>query len=307
MDKYEQGILEMGILKYNTEIQGKKFQVVSFDSCDEMISKINKGKSEYGWDGKGHNYNRQYWHSGCIGNWMYGAHKTYDATLTALQRGEVCPQYLKFIGDLQSKLTENPEIEQLMLTAKTFKRKRVYADQGDELDINRLMSGEVEHWEKSTKGKKNTLIRLAFNIDGTGSKTEEDFMIMASTAAVISNILSIAGFAVQLTFCHTSNGVSTQTKYNAISVCVKQAHEQIDMERICSVGCTGFFRGWIFQVYANVLDGTPYGHMGSSSNFPDGGEEQLGFDYIIDHRVHGQKANIIEIKKLFKSIIETHN
>lgn len=301
MDNYETGIKEIGFNIQHFNITNYKYELVSFDSCDQLISKMQRGVADYNWNGKGHSDGNK--SSGDSSSWRYGQLENYDKTLEYLTEGKVLDSVNKKATEVYNTLTNSPVIQDLLLRAATFKRKKVYSEDGADLDIDRVMCGDPLHWIKSTRGKKNSLIRLGVNLAGNCMEDENLFNNLTAVAGVVSDILSRAGFGVELSAVATTYGTTNKNWFNTVQVTLKKAEEALDLQRIYSVGCSGFFRCWIFKVYCNVLTGHPTGGLGQVRNINKEMQEKLELDYIIDSSFKDAKSQLIKIEEMFNEVV----
>lgn len=281
-------------------------ETVYFSSCDEMIDKLSRGVKDHKWNH--HNYDlSDYTTPGRLCDWAHGKLGTYEKTLEYLKEGKVLDSVMAKANDVYQKLVESPAIDNLMARAATFKRRRVYSEEGTELCIDRVLCGDPAHWGKNTKGKKNTLIKLGVNISGNAGEDESLFNNLSAVAGVVTDLLTRAGFAVQLDVCSTGYDAKSTENIETIIVTLKGAEEVLDLQRVYSVGASGFFRCWIFQVLCNVLKGPRMGWgLGSACGIGNSLREALGYDYIIDSEFVNGQSRHINIEKMFNQIIEHH-
>lgn len=313
IDKYEQGIKELGISvkNYNVNISGSDYpyQVVSFKSCEEMISQLQKGIKDYKWSHKNFDDTKDYKPHGKDHEWAFGTLKNYDKTLEYLSEGKVVDSVLKKANQVYETLISQPPIEELMLRAATFKRQTVFREEGAELCIDRILCGDPYHWSKQTKGRKNPLVRIGVNLAGNCGENESLFNNITAVAGVVADLLSKAGFAVQVEACSTGYGTTDYKRgrsFFTTTVTLKNANESLDLQRIYSVGCSGYFRCWIFQVMCNIYRGNPYGSLGQTRPINRSMQDVLELDYIIDSSFRDAMSQHIHIEKMFNEIIEHH-
>lgn len=283
----------------------KKYEVVRFDSCDEMVGKMLEGSKLPDWyipndersvikEGGGND------------NWTFGQLKEYDQTLDFLKTGQVLETVLKKAKKTYDDLVSQPNIQELLAKAETFKRKKKYSEEGAELCIDRVMSGDPAHWIKTVRGKKCPLVKLGMNIGGSAAENESVFNNVSAVCGVVADILSRAGFSVEINSCTTSRDTTNSNNYDTVMVCLKKAEEALDLKRIYSVGCSGYFRCWIFQVYWNILEGTPTSGLGYMQNVLPEMMPHLGLDYIIDSSFvwsDNNRSAFTKIENLFNEII----
>lgn len=319
INKYELGMKEIGISFNQYKVLGigdsgygrrgrstgtereYDYQVLSFNSCDEMIAQIKRGISQYGWEHKGYRL-RDYTNG--QNTWAHGQLKTYDKTLEYLTEGKVLDSVMEKATKVYEELTNNPTIEDLMQRATTFKRKRIFSEDGSDLCIDRVLCGDPFHWAKSTKGRKNTLVKIGVNLAGNCMEDETLFNNLCAVTGVVADLLTRAGFAVEITACCTVYRVTDYGGFHTTQVTLKKAEEALDLQRIYSVGCSGFFRCWIFQAWCNCLKGQPSGGLGQVRPVNKHMQEVLGIDYVIDSEFIRAESKLIKIENLFENLIQ---
>ena len=147
------------------------------------------------------------------------------------------------------------------------KRKRRISDVGDEIDIDRVLSGVPEHWSMMHRGAKRQKVRLGVSIGANaGVKTIEYVSIPATAlATVVAQELEKRGHATEIYYIQPSVGVHLFKNNEDIAnflpggsvrkVKVKSAEERFDENRIMSLAHSGLFRILMFmaKAYQNVL------------------------------------------------------
>ena len=109
--------------------------------------------------------------------WTYGT--TYPNRLTtmeALLSSKVEDTMWKAIDKLRDSLLKDKDIQRLMELAPTIKKTRKFGMSGDELCIDRVLSGDPQHWQYTTKGKKSNVVRIALNISMSAGNKADSFL-----------------------------------------------------------------------------------------------------------------------------------
>lgn len=147
------------------------------------------------------------------------------------------------------------------------KRKRRISDVGDEIDIDRVLSGVPEHWSMMHRGAKRQKVRLGVSI-GANSRVHsiESVSIPATAlATVVAQELEKRGHATEIYYIQPSILVydfpfdSKFRNYlpggSVRKVKVKSAEERFDENRIMSLAHSGLFRIIMFmaKAYQGVL------------------------------------------------------
>lgn len=239
-------------------------QLVFFDSPHEMVTKCNecydtgdhvKNEKDCSDDGGRATLSKLYKDNTKESKWRYGSCKTLKATQDLLERGDVTDVVAKQIEKMTNELRTTDAVERLMQQGKTIKRHRKYSMDGSELDIDRVMSGDPDHWSTMTKGKKSSIVRLGVKFSLSCGNAEKQFAQIAALAIVAADILQACGFSVQIVG-HSICQYNTRDIYESGSVVmIKDANELIDINKIACMGVPGFFRFYDFWVVENLIDG----------------------------------------------------
>lgn len=284
----------------------KNYEVVWFDSSDEMISKMEKISLDNNYSEEQRDCNRP---GSGEHTWTFGALKNYENTLEYLREGKVLPAVQKRAQEVYDILTSKPEIQEMLQKAETFKRKRVYSEEGAELCIDRVMAGDTAHWQKQTRGRKMPLVKLGLNIAGSAAENESMFNQIAAVCGVVVDILTRSGFSVELYACSSGDGITSENNITTVMTRIKAAEEQIDLNRIYSVGASGFLRCWMFKVYRYVLKGSAYSYLGFPYSVNKTMKDIIGLDYVIDSSFKysdNNRSAFTKIEGLFEEVISRH-
>lgn len=147
-----------------------------------------------------------------------------------------------------------------MLTERfeSVKRKRVWSDDGSELDIDRVMCGDPNHWVKSKRNGKKRVIRIGVNVSASGGNKEDVFAKNVALAYLASEQLETLGYGVEImaidsTYSSSANNLSTYSEdETATTFPLKRSTEPTDINRIGSIGLPSLLRYYGFRV-ASVL------------------------------------------------------
>jgi hypothetical protein len=304
MKSKQQAIEELNISIEYAPLEGKKdkYEIVTFNSSYELITKMQTCSEDFGMYNSNEHKAKP---GGDIDSWAYGQLKNYDTTLEYLSEGKVLDSVLEIATKIYDTLTMQPEIVELFSKAETFKRKRVYQEDGAELCIDRVMAGDPAHWQRMTRGKKMPLIKLGLNLAGSRGEEEEHFNKLSAVCGVVVDILSRSGYSVELYSCVSGSNITSASNKTTVMTRIKAAEEEIDMSRIYSIGCSGFLRCWMFKVYYYILKGDPQYGLGQPISVTEEMKTNLGLDFIIDSSFTGNnQAAFTKITGLFQQVIE---
>ncbi|QDP46543.1 MAG: hypothetical protein Unbinned4098contig1000_3 [Prokaryotic dsDNA virus sp.] len=207
------------------------------------VTAENKATARYYWERRLANRKFDSWYGTLQG-------KTIDDARKYVTEGwrEGADKALSFVSDIYAKCTL-PE-------PKDVRRKQVWSDDGDELDYDKLMGGELDTMYRTTKreGKGQTPhCSLIVNWGGLAYVEADDLFWSGAVAIILSDVLENAGYRVEIVGCNTSQqdgGV-----YSATSVAVKELDEPLRTDIVAGALCeAGVFRtlGFAAKMTANT-------------------------------------------------------
>lgn len=223
---------------------------VDFDSVTDVLDCVTE--------------NEKFWsdeHKTERSNFNHGDYVDITGTSKALFFGEILEQDFKLYEKTKiDLLTKYPELLALKNTAVTKRRKRIFADEGADLDIDRYVHGDAECWVSMPRQKIKQGVKMFFNLClNSGSDAKEFFTNMA-LFVTCADIMEMAGVKVELSAGFVSNNSAENTKQFCVKTKVKAANMPLDINRMLTVGICGFFRYYGFVLIDNLTQGkTRYG------------------------------------------------
>lgn len=184
--------------------------------------------------------------------WAHGDDlRTYTNTMHALNELEMPPQYLTLISEFRETLIAKDNIQALFKKAHTIKRKRIFQDEWAELDIDRLLSWDENHWSSmSRRGVRPTITIHCNNAKNAGSK-EKDFFQTWALLAVVCEILNQAWVAVEVIgfdYCDRQS-MDDSIGNTGWMYTIKKPEDPMNLHRIASSGLPGLFRSVLFTYF----------------------------------------------------------
>lgn len=272
-------------IEIDTRVEaGKKYQLAKFESLYEMSDKMCRGYKEGVFPEK---YGKRH---GFYGNdfimqdasWHFGRLKNLEATREYMEYGLCDQRTLKEVINLRETMLNREEIKELLHLSKTRKRKRVFSECGAELDIDRVMCADPQHWISTTPGKKTNVMRIGVNMSVNGGFQEADIIRIASYGIIACELLSTAGYNVEFNALFISDRQTDEVVQGGSVIKLKGADEPLDIQRLCGMSIMGVFRAFDFSVTTDILDGTPDSSYGSARGIGSVVKSMLNYDYIID-------------------------
>lgn len=148
-------------------------------------------------------------------------------------------------------------------------RKRVRSDQGDEIDIHKVYSGQLDKaWSKMVRieeDKVHRLITLMVDVGANAVIDAEQSLWNAAVSVRVADALIKAGKSVRIIVGSTCDNLFYD-RSNALattSVVVKQYNEPLSMSRLAAMSHAGFHRSFNFPARC-LFDQRISSNMGSS-------------------------------------------
>ena len=155
---------------------------------------------------------------------------------------------------------------------KNVHRQQVWAEDGDDLDYDKLMSGELETMWRTTKrnGKAtNPHATLVVNWGGLAGVSADELFWSGAVAIILADVLENAGYRIEIVGCNVSTHGSGEV--TASSVTVKELDEPLRSDVVAGALCeAGVFRTLGFMAKC-VTNATVSSGMGATADFNDYG------------------------------------
>ena len=269
-------------------------EILHYDSVAHMVETTKENA-----------INRKYLERDKEDDWTWGTEfKGLDETYNALRNGECSKKTLKHIEEYRNVLLNMDGIDDMMKRAETFKRRRKFSDSGSELDIDRVLSGDPEHWQSMTRGKKQNVIRLGVNFSVTCGHTEKQLNKLGALTTVAVDMLQRCGLAVEvvgLCIAHSVTKDNLCEKMEQGFTCLlKSSQEKLDVSRIACIGIPGLYRAFGFTAWSNYLEGEPSGGLGYGNQTTKECKELLNIKHLLEVKWvknGGEKAFLTDLLK----------
>ncbi len=130
----------------------------------------------------------------------------------------------------------------------SVKRKRVWSEDGAELDIDRIMTGDPQHWVNTKRNGKKRVIKIAVNGSMSWNNGSGAFAKNVALAYVTAEALENLGYGVEIvtlmsSWCLTNDLGQDE---NAMVFDLKKSSEPVDVERVGSIGLPSLLRYYTF-------------------------------------------------------------
>lgn len=254
--------------------------------------------------------------------WTYGTQFTNRIeTKEALLSSEVPDTMWKIIDKLRDSLLALEEVKRLLDMAPSIKKLRKFGPSGDDLDIDRILCGDPNHWQYTTKGRKTNIVRIGLNISMSCVNKEDKFLKIVALASVAADLVIKAGCSLEFILCGLSVDVqeeennpylnpegdaigNLQDGFSGTICPIKKAEEPFDLARVACLGIPGLFRHYMFVARAAYLSSSVTDGMGMSKPVPAEMYERIGLKHVIGYKLVTGKNDTIQQKVFLRGIFE---
>lgn len=134
-------------------------------------------------------------------------------------------------------------------TPTSRRRKMRFGEQGDEIDFDRLRAGDEKYWHEAFRENVRApqTLTLFCNVAASYNVGSRDVFYRGAVGIVLADLLSQAGFSVELYLVSASSGAFRSGDDLIQTVCLKKAEAPVDTATIANAMSGWFLRSVIFQ------------------------------------------------------------
>lgn len=257
----------------NLKISGTKKELrYDYDSVGDLIDDLSINKHHLDRDcGEFFTKNRRE-------EFRTGGFDSFEC-IRMLENGDMFNEHYEILEETLEELESDVDFKEI---ARSYlkKRSRLFAEEGDELNIDKLMSGDMAHWEKSTRVNDKPVYTITINGSASAARDTEDFVKTSVIAGAISNLLTLSGKKVEINLQYQSGNSTDEVEYSLINIKLKHANEPLDIKKICAHSNAFLLRGLVFNLYQSVLPGEACEGLGSPRYNPSGADFEISLNDI---------------------------
>jgi hypothetical protein len=133
----------------------------------------------------------------------------------------------------------------------SVRRKARWAEDGDELDKDRLRAGQQDCWRAMARQscRQPRTLSIVVNVVTPYSRESQEAMWRGVAGAVLANILEQAGYRVEFWAVQYGNNAYGDGLDTLQAVCVKRADQPLDLPTLVNTISGWFYRTLFFQSY----------------------------------------------------------
>lgn len=187
-------------------------------------------------------------------DWAYGSARSSAQTQEQLRKGQPSEAAYQRYSEIRGALAT--DIADLSMRAVSGARRRCYGDDGDEVDIDRFVTGDPACFTSRRPGAKRRLVRLGFEICNAAVVSEDAFVETVSAACAAVDLLEKLGYAVEV-HCVASTSADDHEGADvlAVSAIVKHSFQPLDPGELLVCSLPGLLRDYVFSVW-DVMTGS---------------------------------------------------
>lgn len=259
----ERNIKNLGLNNEIIEGENKYHQLIKFNSLGHLVESVNLGIRSGDWCIKSSKDNAPGKDS--VDHFTYGTeYETETKTELALNEGKASKNVMKQIKELANRL--KPIIGKKSNNGFSIKRKRRFGEEGNDLDIDRLLSGDSFHWTRMSRNNTPPSVKLFMSSSANEGTKEEVFNTGAAILIQTCLHLEKMGFSVEIIgIISCSSGNDKLNSFN-ITYPLKKASEKLDIMRVSTIGLQGILRKYGLDCIENLMSGGYDGSGGSRSS-----------------------------------------
>lgn len=242
--------------------------VIHFSNMGEMLSCVDQGEYH-------HKVSKDE-------EWTYGRHVVgRDALERALKMGKTSEHLVKQYQKQRAMLEMKAGIRQFTGMGLSCRRKRAIRDDGDDLSMSRLMGGGDQYWVTTIRESKRANVRIGMNMAISWQHKEKDFVRLGATLAVMSDVLTKLGYAVEvIAFNFVGYNGKKKWKHLGMSIPMKMPNEPLDIHRLLTSGLPGLFRDKCFGLMGKAWDSNST--MGYQTPVTDTYKKELNLLHVVE-------------------------
>lgn len=233
------------------------------------------------------------------GSWRYGDDRSrtkfYENRFNPDKGKKKCVEKVK-------KTMADKEYKKLIQQARTYRKRIEFSDHGFRLNVSKAISGEDRYFGVYKNARKAT-VKIAINISGSCSVSDEAFANIAATAIPTIYALEQAGICTEVWYCEFSSGVfiGVKEKHALFQVKMKSAQERFSWTTFAPVFCLGSFRESFFlsAVYSENKVSSGLGTPMNQSTIE--AHDNYGYDAVIGLNAVGP---VKQVNSIFEKIIK---
>ena len=216
--------------------------------------------------------------------WTYGSEVVGRENLhRALTIGQTSNKVIRLYQKLRSEMDMDGRISKFTGKGLSCKRRRVVRDDGDDLSMARLVGGQDQYWSTTERKSQRSNVRIGMNMAISWKHKEKDFARLGATLALISDVLTKMGFAVEvLAYNFVRYSGNKSWKYFGMSIPIKMPNEPLDIHRLMSAGLSGLFRDYCFGLMDKEYGF--YTGLGRQCETTDAYKKELNLIHTVEQR-----------------------
>tara|TARA_R100000808_G_C2147157_1_gene155094 strand:- start:241 stop:1167 length:927 start_codon:yes stop_codon:yes gene_type:complete len=252
-----------------------KIVVLDFNSAEEYIESCLAETKKTGIDP----------HEIYDEKWTYGSLKNRENLVEHLMVGKASKKVTKFFEEYRAEVERKLDVSSYLGVGLSSKRVRRRSDDGDELNIDRIMTNRDDYWDTMVRDNRRRNIRIGINFTLNADNDEMEFARLGATASVLADVLTKMGNAVEIcaTYCCRYRGQMDKVHEFMVLFPIKRSNEPLDLQRVMSIATNGILRDLLFQMKEQFDFASS---MGQQKEMSDNAKKKANVFYVVEQKEH---------------------
>lgn len=216
--------------------------------------------------------------------WTYGSLKDRETLIEHLMMGKASKKVRDFFEKYRAEVERKLDVSSYVGVGLSSKRTRRRSEDGDELNIDRIMTNRDDYWDSMVRDNKRRNVRIGINFTLNSDNDEMEFARLGATASVLADVLTKMGNAVEIcaTYCCRYRGRMNDVVEFMVLFPIKRSNEPLDLQRVMSIATNGILRDLLFQMKQGEFK---FGSgMGQQKEMSDNAKKKAGVYYVVEQK-----------------------
>tara|TARA_Y100000361_G_scaffold79289_1_gene70149 strand:- start:14080 stop:15009 length:930 start_codon:yes stop_codon:yes gene_type:complete len=226
-------------------------------------------------------------------DWTYGSLKNRENLVEHLMVGKASDKVTKFFEKYRAEVERKLDVSSYVGVGLSSKRTRRRSDDGDELNIDRIMTNRDDYWDTMVRDNRRRNIRIGINFTLNADNDEMEFARLGATASVLADVLTKMGNAVEIcaTYCCRYRGRMDKVHEFMVLFPIKRSNEPLDLQRVMSIATNGILRDLLFQMKEQFQFGSG---MGQQKEMSDNAKKKANVFYVVEQKDTSTTDNSVD-------------
>jgi hypothetical protein len=231
-------------------------------------------------------------------DWTYGQDLNLENLLKRLESWTPYEDVLEEITKQKAEFHDDPRTKKLLKSITINKKKRHFNTDNGEIDIDRIMAGNPEFFDRKIKTSEKKGIHVLLSLATSASYDAKTFSTKIIELYKLVYIFDFIGVPTRISICNVTNQTTTNSPYRHQSsyFIIKHELEKLNLQKLGLLGCSGLYRCFFFLA-KTCFTGKLTGGLGTPIAISDDIKKELSVDYCLSQ----EDSLKNEIEKIYKT------